>query len=453
MGKIGLIARREFNERVRKKSFIITTILMPLCFVGIIVLMAWLMTRESDKEREIIVIDDSGMVAPHLVNEGSIRYRMADRTLEQMQEQAPEGAFGILVIGHDIMSNPKAAQLFTYESSTLMIEESISGQIRKIVEDAKLKTYDIDNLDEILAEVQTPIKLQTKEITDSGETRDSSSALNMAAAYIFGLLIYMFVFMYGTMVMQGVIEEKSNKVLELMVSSVKPFQLMMGKILGIASVALTQLLIWVVFIAVAGGAAINYFAGDAMAAAAAMNAGTAGGYHAEPKGYLAVRVLHGAMGDIGTDEMAILSRLTDMRYILTTVIGFIVYFIGGYLLYAAMFAAVGSAVDNEKDTQNLQLPITVPLILAIVVMVSAMQDPNSQIAFWFSMIPFTSPVIMMARLPYGVPMWELLVSVGLLYLTFVGTVWLAGKIYRVGIFMYGKKPSFRELFKWVRYKY
>ncbi len=171
--------------------------------VGIIVLMAWLMTRESDKEREIIVIDDSGMVAPHLVNEGSIRYRMADRTLEQMQEQAPEGAFGILVIGHDIMSNPKAAQLFTYESSTLMIEESISGQIRKIVEDAKLKTYDIDNLDEILAEVQTPIKLQTKEITDSGETRDSSSALNMAAAYIFGLLIYMFVFMYGTMVMQG----------------------------------------------------------------------------------------------------------------------------------------------------------------------------------------------------------------------------------------------------------
>lgn len=439
MGKIGLIARREFNERVRKKSFIITTILMPLCFVGIIVLMAWLMTRESDKEREIIVIDDSGMVAPHLVNEGSIRYRMADRTLEQMQEQAPEGAFGILVIGHDIMSNPKAAQLFTYESSTLMIEESISGQIRKIVEDAKLKTYDIDNLDEILAEVQTPIKLQTKEITDSGETRDSSSALNMAAAYIFGLLIYMFVFMYGTMVMQGVIEEKSNKVLELMVSSVKPFQLMMGKILGIASVALTQLLIWVVFIAVAGGAAINYFAGDAMAAAAAMNAGTAG--------------MPAAMGDIGTDEMAILSRLTDMRYILTTVIGFIVYFIGGYLLYAAMFAAVGSAVDNEKDTQNLQLPITVPLILAIVVMVSAMQDPNSQIAFWFSMIPFTSPVIMMARLPYGVPMWELLVSVGLLYLTFVGTVWLAGKIYRVGIFMYEKKPSFRELFKWVRYKY
>ena len=248
MGKIGLIARREFNERVRKKSFIITTILMPLCMVGIIVLMAWLMTRESDKEREIIVIDDSGMVAPHLVNEGSIRHRMAARTLEQMQEQAPEGAFGILVIGHDIMSNPKAAQLFTYESSTLMIEESISGQIRKIVEDAKLKTYDIDNLDEILAEVQTPIKLQTKEITDSGETRDSSSALNMAAAYIFGLLIYMFVFMYGTMVMQGVIEEKSNKVLELMVSSVKPFQLMMGKILGIASVALTQLLIWVVFI-------------------------------------------------------------------------------------------------------------------------------------------------------------------------------------------------------------
>lgn len=438
MGKIGLIARREFNERVRKKSFIITTILMPLCMVGIIVLMAWLMTRESDEERKIIVVDESGIVAPRLADEGNIRYRQADRPLDRIREEAPEGIFGILVIGGDIMTNPRAVQLYTYESSTVAIEESISGQIRKIVENEKLKAYDIDNLDAILEEVKTPIVIQTKEITETGETRDSSSTLALAAAYIFGLLIYMFVFLYGTMVMQGVIEEKSNKVLELIVSSVRPFQLMMGKILGIASVALTQLLIWVVFIAVAGGAAMNYFAGDAMEAAAAMNAGGA---------------MPVDMSSMNMDEMAILSRLTDLRYILTMVIGFIVYFIGGYLLYAAMFAAVGSAVDNEKDTQNLQMPITIPLILAIVVMVSAMQDPNSQMAFWFSMIPFTSPVIMMARLPYGVPVWEVAVSAGLLYLTFVGMVWLAGKIYRVGIFMYGKKPTLKELFKWVRYKY
>ncbi len=438
MGKIGLIARREFNERVRKKSFIITTILMPVCLVGIIGVMAWLMTRESDKIREIIVVDESGVVAPQMTDEGTIRYRMADQPFERVREEAPEGIFGILLIGDDIMTNSRTVQLYTYESSTVMIEEAVAGQIRQIVEAEKLKAYHIDNLDRILAEVETPIVLQTKEITESGETRDSSSTLALAAAYIFGMLVYMFVFLYGTMVMQGVIEEKSNKVLELMVSSVKPFQLMMGKIIGIASVALTQLLIWVVFIALAGGAAVNFFAGDAMTAAAAMNAGEA---------------MPVELNNMDMDGVAMLSRLTDVRYILTLVIGFVVYFIGGYLLYAAMFAAVGSAVDNEKDTQNLQLPITIPLILAFVVMVNAMQDPHSHIAFWFSMIPFTSPIIMMARLPYGVPMWEVLLSAGLLYATFVGMVWLAGKIYRVGIFMYGKKPSFRELFKWVRYKY
>lgn len=438
MGKIGLIARREFNERVRKKSFIITTILMPVCLVGIIGVMAWLMTRESDKIREIIVVDESGVVAPQMTDEGTIRYRMADQPFERVREEAPEGIFGILLIGDDIMTNSRTVQLYTYESSTVMIEEAVAGQIRQIVEAEKLKAYHIDNLDRILAEVETPIVLQTKEITESGETRDSSSTLALAAAYIFGMLVYMFVFLYGTMVMQGVIEEKSNKVLELMVSSVKPFQLMMGKIIGIASVALTQLLIWVVFIALAGSAAVNFFAGDAMTAAAAMNAGEA---------------MPVELNNMDMDGVAMLSRLTDVRYILTLVIGFVVYFIGGYLLYAAMFAAVGSAVDNEKDTQNLQLPITIPLILAFVVMVNAMQDPHSHIAFWFSMIPFTSPIIMMARLPYGVPMWEVLLSAGLLYATFVGMVWLAGKIYRVGIFMYGKKPSFRELFKWVRYKY
>lgn len=439
MGKIGLIARREFNERVRKKSFIITTILMPLFFVGMIAMMMWMMTRESDKEREIIVLDSSGLVAPRLADEGMIKYRMADQPLDSVRAEAPGSTFGILVIGSDIMTNSRDVQLYTYESSTMLIEEAIASQIRKIVEDEKLKTYNIENLNEIMEEVKTPIMIQTKEITDSGDTRDSSSAFAMIAAYIFGFLIYMFVFLYGTMVMQGVIEEKSNKVLELMVSSVRPFELMMGKIIGIASVAVTQLLIWVVFIAVVGGAAINYFAGDMLDAAAAMNA--AGG------------TMPVNLDSANLDQMAIFSRLTDLRYVLTNVIGFVVYFIGGYLLYAAMFAAVGSSVDNEKDTQNLQMPITIPLILAIIVMMSSMQDPNSTLSFWFSMIPFTSPVIMMARLPYGVPTWELLLSIGLLYATFFAMVWFAGKIYRVGIFMYGKKPTFKELYKWMKYKY
>lgn len=442
MGKIRLIAAREFNERVRKKTFIITTILMPILFVGMMVFMVWMSTRESDQIRNIIVVDNSGIVAPKLVDEGVIKYRNSDKSFEEIRaEGQPDDIFGILVIGQDIMTNSGNVQLYSYESSTVTLEEAISKQISSIVEDQKLIAYNIDNLNQILEEVKTQVTIQTKEITADGATKDSSSALSMVAAYLFGFLIYMFVFMYGNMVLQGVIEEKSNKVLEVMVSSVRPFELMMGKIIGIASVALTQLLIWVVFIVIVGGAAINYFAGDMLDAAAAMNA--AGGTTGMPMD----------MANMNLDKVAMFSRLMDVRYILTLVISFVVYFIGGYLLYAAMFAAVGSAVDNEKDTQNLQLPITIPLILAILVMVRAMQDPHSQMVFWFSMIPFTSPIIMMARIPYGVPAWELALSVSLLFITFFAIVWLAGKIYRVGIFMYGKKPTFKEMFKWIKYKY
>lgn len=440
MGKIAIIARREFNERVKKKSFIITTILIPVFFVAMFAMVFWMMNRTSDKVRLIEVVDRSGIIAPGLVDEGVLKFQISEaQSYEEIMADREESLFGILVIGEDIMTNNRNIQFYTYEASTVVIEGAITGQINKIIENEKLKAYNIENLAEIMTEVKTRVSLQTKEITSSGETRDSSSSLAMVAAYVFGFLIYMFVFLYGNMVMQGVIEEKSSKVLELMVSSVKPFQLMMGKILGIASVAITQLLIWVVFIVVVGGVVVNFFAGDMIESAKAISSGMTTGL---PEG----------MDMMSLDQAAMISRLTDLSYLGTLAVGFLLYFIGGYLLYAAMFAAVGSSVDNEKDTQNLQLPITIPLILAIFVMVSAMQDPHTGAAFWFSMIPFTSPIVMMARLPYGVPGWEFALSVALLYLTFIAIVWLAGKIYRVGIFMYGKKPTFAELAKWMRYK-
>jgi ABC-2 type transport system permease protein len=280
-----------------------------------------------------------------------------------------------------------------------------------------------------------------KSLDESGDAKESSSVLNIALAYILGFLIYMFVFLYGTMVMQGVIEEKSNKVMEVMVSSVRPFQLMMGKILGIASVAITQFVIWVVFILVVGGAAMGLLGVDEMLAAASATA--------DPAALAALP----EMPAMDSELVAILSTITDPSYLLRIFGGFLLYFVGGYLLYAAMFAAVGSAVDNEKDVSNLQLIITLPIMLALFVMISAMQDPNGPLAFWFSIIPFTSPIVMMARLPYGVPTWEFALSVGLLFVTFVGIVYLAGKIYRVGVFMYGKKPTLGELIKWTRYKY
>ena len=437
MGKVRIIAAREFNERVRKKSFIITTLLMPLFFVALMFVPALMMNIKSNDIKEVIVVDQSGLIGDRLQPDGQLTFSPSERSFEELRE-ADNEVFGILVVGEDIATNPSNLQLFAYESSTINIESAITEQVRTIIEAEKLKAYNIEDIDAILAAIKTPVSIQVKQLNESGEAKESSSILNIALAYIFGFLIYMFVFLYGNMVLQGVIEEKSTKVMEVMVSSVKPFQLMMGKILGIASVAVTQFAIWVVFILIIGSAAMGLIGGNE--ALAAVQSGAA--------------VDTSALGISIDSEMAsIISTITAPDYLLRILGGFLIYFVGGYLLYAAMFAAVGSAVDNEKDTQNLQLPITIPLMLGIFVMLSAMQEPHGPLAFWFSMIPFTSPIVMMVRLPYGVPGWELALSVGLLVLTFVGMVWLAGKIYRVGVFMYGKKPTFRELLKWARYKY
>ena len=437
MGKVRIIAAREFNERVRKKSFIITTLLMPLFFVALMFVPGVLLNIKSNDIKEVIVVDQSGLIGDRLQPDGQLTFSPSERSFEELRE-ADNEVFGILVVGEDIATNPSNLQLFAYESSTINIESAITEQVRTIIEAEKLKAYNIEDIDAILEAIKTPVSIQVKQLNESGEAKESSSILNIALAYIFGFLIYMFVFLYGNMVLQGVIEEKSTKVMEVMVSSVKPFQLMMGKILGIASVAVTQFAIWVVFILIIGSAAMGLIGGNE--ALAAVQSGAA--------------VDTSALGISIDSEMAsIISTITAPDYLLRILGGFLIYFVGGYLLYAAMFAAVGSAVDNEKDTQNLQLPITIPLMLGIFVMLSAMQEPHGPLAFWFSMIPFTSPIVMMVRLPYGVPGWELALSVGLLVLTFVGMVWLAGKIYRVGVFMYGKKPTFRELLKWARYKY
>ena len=438
MGKIGIIAGREFNERVRKKSFIITTILMPLFLVAMMFIPMLMVNMKSDTVREIYVVDDSGVIADKLQDSGTLRFIPSDMPLEEIKEQSLD-IFGVLVIGNNVVEGG-GAQLYTYDSSTIDIESEISTQIKDIIETEKLKGYNIENLSEILASVETSVPLSVKQFSESGEAKDSSSVVAIVAAYIFGFLIYMFVFLYGGMVMQGVIEEKSNKVLEVMVSSVKPFQLMMGKILGIASVALTQLLIWVVFIVVVGGGLMSLLAGDMIEAAQAMSSGMP----------MDMSAMSGMVRD--ADMAAAINTLSDPAYLFRLIGGFIVYFIGGYLLYAAMFAAVGSAVDNEKDTQNLQTPISMPLILGLFVMLTAMQDPNSPLAVWCSIIPFTSPIVMVARLPYGVPAWELWTSIGVLFASFLAIVWFAGKVYRVGIFMYGKKPTFKELFKWMKYK-
>ncbi|MDR2894605.1 MAG: ABC transporter permease [Alistipes sp.] len=451
MSKIGLVVQREFNERVRKRSFLVTTILTPLLMVALIVGMAWMMNRGSSEAKLIEVVDASGVVAGSLEDAGTISYRTSTRTLEEINADH-EGLWGALVVGADLLADPSDVQLYTWSPTTVETEMAISRAIADIVEAEKLKGYEIENLPQIMAEVRTDVSLKAYRVDEeSGERKESSSVLSMALAYIFGFVMYMFVLLYGVQVMQGVIEEKNSKVLEVVVSSVRPFELMMGKILGIALVAVTQFAIWVAVIAVGGALAMNAFVPADIMAAAQAGAGMPMGISPEAMG-AAGAMSPGTIGAMSPEAVSALSSILDTGYVAGMLAVFLFYFVGGYLLYAAAFAAVGSAVDNVQDSQQFQMPVTLPIVFGMIGMISAMNDPGGPLAFWLSIIPFTSPMVMVARIPYGVPAWELALSGALLVGTFVGMVWLAGKIYRVGIFMYGKKPSFRELAKWITYK-
>lgn len=440
MSNVSIIIQREFNERVRKKSFIISTLLMPLLMLLLMAAPALVMQFSRGEEKIIAVIDQSGLVAPQLEDDEELSFRIVDMPVEEARKQT-EGLFGVLWIGADILADPSAVKLYANSSSSLSLELSITGRIERILEAEKLKAYDIDNLQRILDEVKTSVTMQTfrNDKSQEEETQAGSSAVATAAGFILGMILYMFLLMYGAMVMQSVIEEKQNRVLEVMVSSVRPFQLMLGKILGVAAVAVVQVLIWGVLIVVLGSFVMPMLLPEeVLAGAQAMQQGMPDAT---------------ALAGVDPDMLQAVAAVTDTAYIAKLFGCLLLFVFGGYLLYSAMFAAVGSAVDNVQDTQQFQLPITLPIILALIVMTTVIKDPNSPLAFWCSMIPFTSPIVMMARVPYGIPWWEVALSLAILYASFVAMVWFAAKIYRVGIFMYGKKPSFKELLKWVRYKY
>jgi len=432
---ISIIIGREFNERVRKKSFVVVTILMPLLMVGLSLAPALIMRYSHGDVREIVVLDRSGIVAPQLEDGGQLRFEPSDLPLDEARKAYAE-KFGVLEIGADILSDPSAVRLYTSRSSSLAVESALSSRIGKIVEQHKLRSYDIENLEQILADVRTDIDIQVFR-DDDGEARSSSSAVFSAVGFVLGFVLYMFLLIYGSMVMQSVIEEKNSRVLEVMVSSVRPFELMMGKILGVAAVAVVQIVIWTVLVAGVGSVVVPMVVpSDVMQAVEAVNSGAMGV----------------AESGISGDMLSALTLSMDIGYILKLFGLVLLFMVGGYLLYSSMFAAVGSAVDNVQDAGQLQTPLMVPIILSIIAMTAVVGDPDSTLAFWFSVIPFTSPIVMVARIPYGIPAWEIVLSLVLLYATFVGMVWLAAKIYRVGIFMYGKKPTLREMLRWVRYR-
>lgn len=447
MSKIFLVLEREFLTRVRKKSFIIMTILAPLLFAGLMVVPMIIATMDDTKERSIAVIDDSGLFKNKITETEYLKFVYLDGvTVSDIQSTFSEsGYYAVLYIGSMVANTPDAVILYSDKQPSMDITSHISSAIKNEIETQKLKTYDIENLDDILKSIKTNVRGRTIKWSKDGEAKESSSELVFGLAYILSFLVYMLIFMFGSQVMRGVIEEKTSRVVEVIVSSVKPFQLMMGKILGIAAVSLLQIVIWLILTFGLVSAAGSIFLDSSKKVVAQKETVT----NLMEQAGVAQTVTEAADQPSFANEM--MTALSNINFVLI-IGGFIFFFIGGYLLYAAMFAAVGSAVDSEADTQQLILPVTIPLILAIVVMVSGLKSPDGSLTFWFSIIPFTSPIIMITRLPYGVPTWELALSAALLVISFVAITWLAAKIYRVGILLYGKKHTWKEMWKWIKYK-
>ena len=436
MGKIGIIIAREFNERVRKKSFIITTILMPLLMIGMMAAPTLMMLFAKGEQKELIVLDDSGVIAPQLAGDEELVFKSLECTVED--DRAYAEVFGVLWIGADIVDNPNNVKLYTNSSSSISLESNISSQMESIIEQERLKRYEIDNLEQIIKDVEANVTLTTyrNDLQEEGKEEEAtSSGVAYMLGLVLGMMLYMFLIIYGSMVMTSVIEEKGSRVLDVLVSSVKPFELMMGKILGVASVAVTQIAIWAVLVCGLSAAVLPaLMPEDMMQTIEAVEMGT----------------MTSAEAGRDVDMLSAVSLATDPVRLVMMFVWLLLFLVGGFLFYSAMFAAVGSAVDSIQDANQLQTPITVPIILALIMAMSVFNDPDSSLAFWGSIIPFTSPVVMMARIPFGIPTWEIILSLVLLYLSVAAMAWVAGKIYRVGVFMHGKKPTFKELLSWIR---
>jgi len=436
--------------RVRKKSFIIMTLLAPVLMAAIIIVPTLVMMNQDQDFKKIAVIeDDSDLFKNVIKSTKNLEFVYLENTnLEELKNSyEKDGYYGILYISPELVNTPNAIQLLSKKQPPIGLLDHIEGSLEKEIEKQKLMTYNIENLDEIMKNVDTKVSIQTKKIGDTGEVSETSTGIAMALAYLGGFLMYMLVFMFGAQVMRGVIEEKTSRVVEVIVSSVKPVQLMMGKIVGIALVGLTQFLIWVFLtIAIAGVIRSTLLKKENLTE-------------------LSQNVTKSLMTEeqqaaMGTQTAEMTPQMTEFSQLFNSamnqpwgliIICFIFYFITGYLLYASIFAAIGSAVDNETETQQFMLPVTIPIILALMVAMGTMQNPESSLSFWCSLIPLTSPIVMVARLPFGVPYWQLAVSMTLMVITFLAFVWMAAKVYRTGILMYGKKTSWKEMWKWLRY--
>ena len=449
MRNIKTIIGREYLTRVKKKSFLLTTFIVPILFAALCILPSVIMFMAKDTGKKIAVVDQSGIVMPYLVDTDAVDYEdYSAEPADSMKARFEELGLDVLVIVSPLDTVAKTVSVSSYSPKPLSMElkEGVQSKVNDAVEDYRLALYDITDLKQIMEDVKANISMSTYTMDESGEEKITSSEVYMIISMILSIIIYMFIAMFSGMVMQSVIEEKASRVVEVLVSSVKATELMFGKIIGVACVALTQFFLWIVLTLVLVGGFSAFVGFDSLMG--------------DPAQTEQMMEMTAQMGGVDMAEMtaamqeeeglgAVLSTLKDINWV-QMIFAFIIYFALGYLLYASLFAAIGSAVENEADTTQLQMPITLPLMLAFFIALYAFNAPDSQIVWWGSMIPFTSPIVMLARIPFGVPMWELALSIALLVMTFGACGWLSAKIYKIGILMFGKKTTFKDLWKWLR---
>jgi ABC-2 type transport system permease protein len=459
MSKLGQIVLREYTTRVRKKSFIIMSIIGPLLFAGLMIVPIWISMLEDKDVKNIAVIEldnydkpvpDSLMLFRHVFeNKPLLKFDcLGGLTKKQAEALAGTGAYyGALVIRYSVIfSGDKVSVEFIGQKQPSMgVEAQIERTLETYLYNRKLLTYHVPP--SVLNSLKSDVTLVIQKIDKEGNLNEGNVNAERGVGYVSGFLIYFFIFMFGAQVMRGVVEEKTNRIVEVIITSVKPFQLMMGKIVGIGLVGMTQFLAWIILSFMIFQFAEGYMLRDKLEQLKTEQQSEATDLFQAQTNTTVMQ--QSSMDDVELSGVMKEIHAIDFKVVL---LAFVFYFLGGYLLYGSMFAAIGAAVDSETDTQQFMLPVTIPLVIAIIVMMNAITNPEGQVAMWFSIIPFTSPVVMMARIGFDIPIEQLIISVVLLIATFVFMTWLSSRIYRKGILMYGKKFGYKDLFRWIRMK-
>ena len=432
MNKILIIIQREFLKRVRTKGFIILTITMPFIMAALVFVPLWLSSIENDEQQKVAVIDPTGVYAKALKASKSFAFSAQPVITEEMRsEDSPYDA--VVAISGDLVKNNGKVTIYSHKEIPGNMLDYIQSKLNETVQKQKLEATGIAGLDKIIDDVQRDVNMRTVKWSKEGDEQASSTYVAIIVGGIFTLLIYIFVITYGGMVMQSVIEEKTNRIIELLVSSVKPFQLMMGKIIGVMLVSIAQMALWGVILSII------------------MTVASVGFGVSQAQSIAAGQPMPSPTMNMSQDTQELLTAIVNLPYAEIGLM-FIIMFVGGYLLYSSFFAATGASINEQEDANQFVVPITMITLFGLYAAMYSIENTDGPLAFWASLFPLTSPIVMMIRIPFGVPLWQELLSIALLYASAFLMIWIGGKIYRVGILMYGKKPSIKEIIKWMRYK-